>query len=719
MATRAPDVDSATRSRYLAALSKNSLLASLPPGGPEGVLAVADLVRVADGATVVREGEKSGEMYFVLAGEARLQRNGLELKTLGPGGHFGALGLLTSQPRTVTVTAATALTLARLDPARWDDLVDHHSRIAITLLTALLGEVREDLVEMTDSVGLLLQGRTLPRTREVTARIGDEARRVATGTPLRHLFPAEVNGQLVVAGLLNQKPVSLNTPLFADAAVAPLTIEDPEGRQVWVRSLGLVLLEAGHRVFPELEFRIGASFGPVQVVQVNGSKDIDRAHVAARLGEAMRCIVDADAPIRQEQWAVEEAQSHFEEHGWHNAARLLATQRQGTAPLVTCGELYAVAMGPFLPSTGSLRGWTLAPLGEGLVLDYGRYDPRSIKGAVAQASQAAEPEGGMARAHRAWLEGMNLKSVGGFNDLCVSGGVAQIIRVAEGFHEKRIGSIADAIAARSDRVRVITIAGPSSSGKTTFIKRLTVQLTIDGLRPVGLSLDDYYVDRERTVRDENGEYDFEALEALDLGLLQSQVRRLLAGEIVATARYDFRTGRSHPDGGPLIQLKPGDVLMLEGIHGLNPRLLGDIPRPGELYRVFIHPVTTIPFDRLSRVTTTDVRLLRRIVRDRHQRGYRADENIQRWPSVLRGERRHIFPFLGEADAIFDSSLVYEPAVLKVFAERYLLEVPQSSAAYGTAWRLRLLIDRFVSIYPDHVPPTSIIREFIGGSGFEY
>ncbi|HET9596955.1 MAG TPA: cyclic nucleotide-binding protein, partial [Anaeromyxobacteraceae bacterium] len=220
-------------------------------------------------------------------------------------------------------------------------------------------------------------------------------------------------------------------------------------------------------------------------------------------------------------------------------------------------------------------------------------------------------------------------------------------------------------------------------------------------------------------RDEHGEYDFEALEALDVELLQQHVRRLLAGEEVATARYDFLTGRSRPSGGPVIRLAPGDVLMLEGIHGLNPRLLGGIPRQGELFRVFIQPQTTLPFDRLSRTSATDLRLLRRIVRDRHGRGYRADENILRWRSVQRGERRHIFPYQGEADAVFDSALVYEPSVLKVYAERYLLEVPPSSPAYAVAWRLRLLLDRFVTIYPDHVPPTSMLREFIGGSGFEY
>ncbi|HYD42784.1 MAG TPA: cyclic nucleotide-binding protein, partial [Anaeromyxobacter sp.] len=193
----------------------------------------------------------------------------------------------------------------------------------------------------------------------------------------------------------------------------------------------------------------------------------------------------------------------------------------------------------------------------------------------------------------------------------------------------------------------------------------------------------------------------------------------LAGEEIQTARYDFLTGLSHPAGGPSIRLRAGDVLMLEGIHGLNPELLGALPRAGELFRVFIHPATTLPLDRLSRVSATDLRLLRRIVRDRHTRGYSAADNILRWPSVQAGERIHIFPYQGEADAVFDSALIYEPAVLKVFAERYLLEVPAEHPAYPTAIRLRHLIDRFVSIYPDHVPPTSILREFIGGSGFEY
>jgi uridine kinase len=465
---------------------------------------------------------------------------------------------------------------------------------------------------------------------------------------------------------------------------------------------------------------MGPSRGTHQIVDVRGEGAEDRDALAARIGEAMRRLAALDAPFRLEFWATDEAQKWFREHGWDDASRLLRIRRQATVRLVSCGEVYALSMGPLLPSTGRLRGFRLLPNDEGLALELGRMDPRNGL-AHAAAPPAPPPRRAldMPAEHARWLAAMGVTSVGAFNELCITGQVSQLIRVAEGFQEKRVGQIADEIAAARDRVRVIAIAGPSSSGKTTFIKRLTVQLQIDGVNPVGISLDDYYVDREKTPRGPGGDWDFEALEALDLGLLQEHVGRLLVGEAVRTARYDFLTGKSDPQGGTTIALRPGDVLMLEGIHGLNPRLLDAIPPAGALYRIFIHPATTLPFDRLTRVSATDIRLLRRIVRDRHQRGYSAAANILRWPSVQAGEREHIFPFQGEADAVFDTALIYEPAVLKVYAERYLLEVPQDHPAYATAHRLRHLVDRFVSIYPDHVPPTSLIREFIGGSGFEY
>lgn len=299
----------------------------------------------------------------------------------------------------------------------------------------------------------------------------------------------------------------------------------------------------------------------------------------------------------------------------------------------------------------------------------------------------------------------------------MTGQVKELILVGEGFHEKNIALIADDVKERGD-VRIIAIAGPSSSGKTTFIKRLKVQLEVNGIRPVELSLDDSYVDRERSPRDARGDYDFEVLEALDGELLNDHVKRLLAGAAVRTARYDFVAGRSHASGGPELRVGASDVLLIEGIHALSSALL-DEAALGRVFRVFVHPATALPLDRLTSFEPADVRLLRRIVRDRHARGCAAADNLARWPSVRRGERAHIYPYQGSADAVFDSSLIYEVSVLRVYAERYLLEVPRTHPEFSAAQRLRRMLAPFVPIHPDLVPPTSILREFIGGSGFSY
>ena len=688
------------------------LLAALHADERARFLAWSTPVDVPAGTVFLREGDPSHDLYLVLAGEVRLRRSHMALKTLGPGDHFGALALLTGRPRTTSVFAATAVSMARITRTGWASFALDEPAVAMRLVQAILAEVRDDLTGMTDSLGALLQGRSLPRSREVTVRVGMEDRRMPTGTAVGSILPAEVDGAPVVAGLLGQTPVSLATPIFSSGSVAPLTTAHWEGRQIYARSVGLLLLEAAHRVAPERVVRMGPSRGTRQEVEV--PRGVDRGVLARSLADEMRRMVAADLPIRQELWTLEEAVALFRERGWDDAALLLRTWRDPTVPLVTLGELHALSPGPLLPSTGTIRDFGLEPGADGLLLDLGAVDPRG--------SGDAPPlprDGGMIEDHAHWLASMGVTSVGAFNDSCIDGQVSQLIRVAEGFHEKRIGQVADEATARRDQLRIVAIAGPSSSGKTTFIKRLNLQLQINGLQPVGLSLDDYYVHRDLTVRGSDGERDFEALEALDLPLLQSHVRKLLDGQEVVTPRYDFRSGRSHPGAGPRLRLRTGDVLVLEGIHGLNPRLLGTAPGPGELFRIFVHPATSLPFDRLSRVSATDLRLLRRIVRDRHGRGIGAAETIIRWPSVQRGEFLRIFPFQGEADVVFDSSLIYEPAVLKVYAERYLLEVAPNHPAYPTAVRLRHLVDLFVSIYPDHVPPTSIIREFVGGSGFEY
>jgi uridine kinase len=704
----------------LSALAASPLLARLDDEERGRLVAALELREVPPKTRVHGDGDAGKHLYIVLAGAATQRRAELALRRLGPGDSFGELALLGGRHGGETVTSDGPLRVARLSAEAWAELERSAPRLAAKVATGVANALAEEIANLTGDVGLLLRGRSLPRAQEIEVRVGGVTRKVRTGARLIDLLPEEVDGAPVVAGLLGQKPVSLSTAVTTETDIFPLTVRHWEGRQIYAHSLGLLLLEAAHQVAPALCVRLGASRGTHQEVDVSGEGAADLATLAERISEAMKRLVALDAPFRLEFWTTDEALRLFRDRGWDDAARLLRIRRQATVRLVSCGEVFALSMGPLLPSTGRMNGFRLRPREGGLALELGKVDPRSNGAAHGVAAPAGRRPGvDMPVDHQRWLAAMGVTSVGAFNELCISGQVSQLIRVAEGFHEKSIGQIADGVAAARDRIRIISIAGPSSSGKTTFIKRLTVQLQIDGVNPVGISLDDYYVDREKTPRAPSGDWDFEALEALDLRLLQAHVARILAGEAVRTAHYDFRTGKSHPDGGPVIQLRPGDVLMLEGIHGLNPRLLGDIPAPGALHRIFIHPATTLPFDRLTRVSATDLRLLRRIVRDRHGRGYSAADNILRWPSVQAGEREHIYPFQGEADAVFDASLVYEPAVLKVYAERYLLEVPQDHPAYPTAHRLRYLVDRFVSIYPDHVPPTSLAREFIGGSGFEY
>ncbi|MSP93429.1 MAG: nucleoside kinase [Myxococcales bacterium] len=580
---------------------------------------------------------------------------------------------------------------------------------------AVPGNADADLVHLTDRMNPLLRERSMPRRTEIEVDVrrngAGSVTRVPTGTRAGDLLPASVHGAAVVAALIDRKALSLDTRLVANTMLEPLLASHWEGREIVLHSAGLVVLEALARVAPTVVARVTRAPGEGPVVELTPPPEECSSFAAAINRDIARQVAE-DAPLQQELWSVEEARTHFAECGWHDAASLLHVWRISHAMLVRCGNTYALSPGPLLPSTGHLRGLRVQPDPAGLRIVPGIIDEPPASG-------PARDGAAMVHEHRAWLRALGVTSVGAYNELCIARRVAGLVRVAEGFHEKGIGRIADLVAQRRPGIRAICVAGPSCSGKTTFIKRLTVQLQVNGLNPVGLGLDDYYVDRERTVRDEDGEYDFEAFEAIDAPLLQDHLRRLVAGEDVRTARYDFKTGCSHPEGGAVLRLGPDDVLMMEGIHGLNPRLLADVLPREAVFRVFIHPATTLPLDRLSPLTASDVRLLRRIVRDRHHRGYRAADTILRWPSVRRGERRHIFPFLPHADVVFDSALVYEISVLKVYADQYLLEVPSGDPSYTTAFRLRTLLDRHVTIYPDHVPPTSLLREFIGGSGFEY
>jgi uridine kinase len=731
-----PDSDEALLSACVPAFAENVILGAFGREDWRHFVRYLERVDFPAGERLIEETSPGQEMFFIIEGEARLRRGHIELGNVGPGAHVGELGMIARRPRAASVVAITPLVTARLTRERYEALALEDRGLALRFTQALVGALGARLADMTDSVGLLLRERSLPRRVLVDVTVQGERRKVRTGTMLRQLLPAEVGGEPVVAAIMGRKAVALETPITSETTVEPLTTAHWEGKRIYRASLGLLLLEAAARTDPEGETRLGPSMGFGQRVTRLGPP-INGVEWAARVTRTMRMLIAIDVQFRQELWTVEEARTHFEEKGQGDAVMLLRALREGEVPLVTCGEVYAFAQDPLLASTGSIGhfDFKVEVSDGGFLLRYGdepqeapvelhatTIPPPSVRAPVSRAESSRPPPLLSRRAdgvEELWLGTLGITSVGAFNQACIVGSVPQIIRVCEGLHEKRLGQIADTIAQRSEAVRIICVAGPSSSGKTTFIKRLTVQLQVDGIHPVGISLDDYYLDRDKSPLDEKGERDFEAVEALDLPLLREHLRRLVAGEEVKIAHFDFPSGLSHPEGGPVVQLRPTDVLLLEGIHGLNPRLVeGVLPRTG-VFRIFIQPTTALPFDAATRVNASDLRLLRRIVRDRHGRGTSPAANIMRWPSVRAGERKHIFPFLDRADAVFDSALVYEPSVIKVFADRYLLEVPEDHPAFITAHRLRRLIDRFVAIYPEHVPPTSILREFIGGSGFEY
>ncbi len=647
------------------------------------------------GTTILREGETTRELYYVLAGEGVLTRNQLQVQRVHPGDHVGELGLLAGTPRAATWIAESATIALRLDRDGFARMCELDPRGAIALVQELVSSLGARLTAITDDVGAMLRERSLPRRLEVTIELNGQRRSVRTGTRVGELL------QDSVAALVDRNAVSLSTPIVAPGRVEGLSREHWEGQRIVRESANLLMLEAAARV--GLRARIAATMGTATWIDLEGEDAVDR------LRSGVTRLISEAAPFREELWTLEEARAHFNEVGATEAVDLLATWRDATVPLVSCGRSYAIRMGAMVEDARALADIEVEPARGGALLICGKRPP-GISSRTAWADTM--------RDHDRWLAGLGVTSVGAFNRSCIDGRVSETIRIAEGFHEKRLSSIADTIAVRSG-VRVITIAGPSSSGKTTFIRRLDVQLRIVGTDPVYISLDDYYVDRERTIRGPDGEYDFEALEALDIPLLCDHVRRLLAGERVKTPRYDFVSGKSIREGGREVQLGGNRVLMLEGIHGLNPRLLGDVVPHAQMFRIFIQPMAALPLDHASRASASDLRLLRRIVRDRRSRGATPGDNIMRWPSVRRGERFHIFPFVDQADIVFDTSLVYEPSVLKTYAERYLLEVPVTHPAHATASRLRRMIDHFVAIHAAHVPPTSILREFIGESGFEY
>jgi len=518
-----------------------------------------------------------------------------------------------------------------------------------------------------------------------------------------------------LAAFVNNRVKELNYKIYTPVTIRFIDITSFAGIRVYQRTSWFILQKAVRDLYPGQTLHIRHSMGQSGFYcEIEGIDPLTR-EAAAALEERMRAIVAADLPIIRTKVLTEEVRARYAEQGFDDKIALLDTRPRLYSELYTLGDLPGYFYGSLAPSTGYITRFGIEPYYRGFYLALPlRTSPEELHKHVSQ-----EKMFGIFREYQSWVALMGVPTIGAVNARALAGDAGGMIKIAEAFHERKFAEVADAIqeAHRTRGVRMVLISGPSSSGKTTSAKRLGLQLGVLGLRPVMISLDDYFVERENTPLDENGQYDYEALEAIDLELFNDHLHRLLQSESVDIPRYDFITGRRTQHDTPLT-LDERSILIIEGIHGLNPRLTPSVPDAVK-FKIYISCFTSVAMDNLSRIATTDNRLLRRLTRDYRQRGSDALQTLSRWASVRRGEERHIFPYQENADVMLNSSLFYEISVLRPFAEKILREVPDTVPEFDEARRMLKFLDNFIPIPSDEIPPTSILREFIGGSSFKY
>ena len=518
----------------------------------------------------------------------------------------------------------------------------------------------------------------------------------------------------LLAAFVNNKIKELNYLVYTPAKVEFFDISHLAGFRVYQRSLIFVMQAVVAKLYPSQRFHARHAIGDSIYCEVEGKEEFSAEECRA-LYDAAHSLVAQNLPIIREKRPTDEVIAEFEQRGYTDKVELLQSRKRLYSTIQRLGDEVGYFFGALVPSTGYIDRFEVHPYHNGFYISLpSRTAPDTILPPPNLKKMFTIFDG-----YSEWVKIMGVATVGRLNKRIEQGDTSEMIQIAEALHEKRLSRIADSIAAanRERGLRLVLISGPSSSGKTTTSKRLGVQLRVLGLHPVLISTDDYFVNREDTPRDENGDYDFEALEAIDLARLNDDLGRLMAGESVEIPRFDFISGTRKWHDNPL-QLDDRSILIMEGIHSLNPRLTPSIPDSAK-FRLYASCFTSVAMDNTSRIHTTDNRLLRRMIRDNATRGISAADTIARWPSVRRGEERNIFPYQEEADVMFNSSLFYEIAVLKPYAEPLLREIPNTRPEYATAQGLLKFLDNFTPIVTDEIPPTSVLREFVGGSAFKY
>ena len=518
----------------------------------------------------------------------------------------------------------------------------------------------------------------------------------------------------MLAAYVNNRLKELNYRIYTPISIHFIDITHFEGHRVYQRTVTFLLQRAMKELYPDNPFHVRHSLGSGVYCEAVGKQSFSYDECQA-LEEAVKRAAAEDITIQRKKEPSTEIIEKFEAAGYPDKATLLRSRPRLYSNVYYMGQTIGYFFGPLAPSSGYVTLFSICPYSEGFVVTLpDRAEPTKV-GRVPN----AEKMGGLFHQFHEWMDIVGVPTVGELNSRILQGDTSELIKIAEAVHGRQFSNIADKIykANRERGVKVVLISGPSSSGKTTSAKRIGIQLRVLGLHPVLISLDDYFVNREDTPKDENGDYDYEALEALDLARLNDDLSRLIAGESVEIPRYDFITGTRQWHEHPL-QLTERSVLIMEGIHGLNPKLTPAIP-DDKKFKIYLSCFTSVAMDNITRIHTTDNRLLRRITRDYRTRGNNAYDTIARWQSVRRGEDKHIFPYQENADVMVNTSLFYELGVIRPLIEPILREIPDTVPEFGEADRLLHFLDNFVPIKPDEIPLDSVLREFVGGSTFEY